>query len=85
MRVTVGNSGLCCCTCVTYFERLLTPLCVDSARALWVSFCFRFVSFLGIFPNSFVNYKYLFLGSLCNVYVDEIGAGGGGNGGGGGK
>ena len=23
--VTVGNSGLCCCTCVTYFERWLTP------------------------------------------------------------
>ena len=20
-RVTVGDSGLCCCTCVTYFER----------------------------------------------------------------
>ena len=36
-----------------------------------------------------VNYKYLFLGSLCNVYVDEIdgggGGGGGGNSGGGGK
>ena len=25
VRVTVGNSGLCCCTCVTYFERWLTP------------------------------------------------------------
>ena len=22
LRVTVGDSGLCCCTCVTYFERL---------------------------------------------------------------
>ena len=21
VRVTVGDSGLCCCTCVTYFER----------------------------------------------------------------
>ena len=29
MRVTVGDSGLCCCTCVTYFERQLTPLCAD--------------------------------------------------------
>ena len=26
--VTVGNSGLCCCTCVKYFECQLTPLCV---------------------------------------------------------
>ena len=30
-------------TCVTYFERQLTHLCVDSAQALWASFCFRFV------------------------------------------
>ena len=30
MRVTIGDSGLCCCVCVTYFERCLTPLCVDS-------------------------------------------------------
>ena len=37
-RVTVSDSGLCCCTCVTYLERL----CVDSARALWDSICFRF-------------------------------------------
>ena len=29
VRVTVGDSGLCC-TCVTYFEHQLTPLCVDS-------------------------------------------------------
>ena len=27
-----------------YFERQLTPLCVDSARALWASFCLRFVT-----------------------------------------
>ena len=27
--VTVGDSGLCFCVCVTYFERLLTPLCED--------------------------------------------------------
>ena len=40
-RVTAGDSGLCCCTCVTYFERQLTPLCIDSARALWASFCFQ--------------------------------------------
>ena len=31
MRVLVGDPGLCCCTCVTYFELELTPLCVDSA------------------------------------------------------
>ena len=28
-RFTVGDSGLCCCTCVAYFEWQLTPLCVD--------------------------------------------------------
>ena len=27
--VTVVDSGLCCCTCVVYFERQLTPLCVE--------------------------------------------------------
>ena len=43
VRVTVGDSGLCCCTCVTYLQPKLSPLCVDSARALWASFCFRFV------------------------------------------
>ena len=31
VRVTAGDSGLCCCTCVTSFERSLTPLCVDEA------------------------------------------------------
>ena len=42
--VTVGDSGLCCCsTCVTDFERYLTPLCADSARALWASFCLRVI------------------------------------------
>ena len=35
MRVTLGDSGLCC-TCVTYFERLLTPLCADSINAGFV-------------------------------------------------
>ena len=35
VRVTVGDSGLCC-TCVTYFERRLTPLSVDYARSLRV-------------------------------------------------
>ena len=28
---SVGDSGLCCCTRVTYFELELTPLLVDSA------------------------------------------------------
>ena len=31
VRVTVGDSGLCCCACSTSYERYLTPLCVDSA------------------------------------------------------
>ena len=30
VRVTVGDASLRCCTCVTYFEREFTPLCVDS-------------------------------------------------------
>ena len=41
VRVTVGDSGLYCCICVTSFGRWLTPLCVDSAQALWASFCLR--------------------------------------------
>ena len=49
VRVTVGNSGLCCCTCIMYFECQLTPLCVDSAWALWASFSFRFVVFQCVF------------------------------------
>ena len=32
VRVTVGDSGVCCCTCVTSFERSLTPLCVESVK-----------------------------------------------------
>ena len=28
---------------------LITPLCVDCARALWASFCFKFVSFMSVF------------------------------------
>ena len=30
LRVTVGDSGLCCCVRVTSFERYLTSLCVGS-------------------------------------------------------
>ena len=30
VRVSIGDSGLCCCVCVTSFERLFSPLCVDS-------------------------------------------------------
>ena len=30
VRVTIGDSGLCCCTCVTWFEPWFTPLCVHS-------------------------------------------------------
>ena len=29
MKVTVGDSGLCCCVCVTSFQSLSTLLCVD--------------------------------------------------------
>ena len=41
VRVTVGDSGLCC-PCVTYFKCWLTPLWVDSAW-FWALFCFRFL------------------------------------------
>ena len=27
VKVTVGDSGLCCCTCVTYFERINSLVC----------------------------------------------------------
>ena len=54
VRFTIGDSGLCCCTCVTYFECKLTPLLVDSARALWASFCFRFISFAQILSPPFI-------------------------------
>ena len=33
--ITVGESGLCCCICVTYFERWLTPLRVESDAVLF--------------------------------------------------
>ena len=36
VRVTVGYSGLCC-TCLTSFERQLTPLFVNSVWAIWAS------------------------------------------------
>ena len=39
VRATINNSGLCCCTCDTYFECQLTPLYVKSllfaAHHLW--------------------------------------------------
>ena len=41
VRITVGDSGPCS-ACVTSFEHRLTPLCIDSTRALWASFSVRF-------------------------------------------
>ena len=38
----------------TYFECKLTPLWVDSAQALWASFCFRFFSFAQILSPPFI-------------------------------
>ena len=32
VRVTLGDAGICCCISVTYFERLLSPLCVSSIK-----------------------------------------------------
>ena len=40
LRVTIGDSDLYCCACVTTFERYLTPVCIDTAQALWALFCF---------------------------------------------
>ena len=40
MSVPVGDPGLCCYTCVTSFERELTPLCVDSL-CTWIFFFFQ--------------------------------------------
>ena len=57
MTVTVGDSGLCC-TCVAYFESYLTPLCVDSERALWASFCFR--SVIQLYHGSNIRYSSTF-------------------------
>ena len=31
-RVTIGDSGLCCCVCVMSFEHCLTPLFVDPPK-----------------------------------------------------
>ena len=44
VRVSIGDSGLCC-ICITHFQCLLTPLFVGSVQALWASFCFRFEVF----------------------------------------
>ena len=33
-----SDSGLCCCTCVAYFERLLTPLFVDCSYCANLNF-----------------------------------------------
>ena len=44
VKVIVGDSVLCCCTCVTYFEHywINSPVCWF-ARALRDSYCFRFI------------------------------------------
>ena len=48
-RVTVGDSGLRCCTRVTYLERQLAPLCVDLSRAKFL-LAFAIVQGIG-FPS----------------------------------
>ena len=68
---TVGDPGICC-VCVTpfAFEHWLTSLCVDSARALCVSFCFRFetnVMFM-IFRLSRTDADQIHA-QCCSVYV----------------
>ena len=41
VRVTVGDSGLCCCTCVTYFKRWLTVNfgSLEEGARKWCSEC----------------------------------------------
>ena len=51
--VIVDSSGLCCCTCVMYFERKLTPLCVQSAWKWASTFVTVFLTKMRIFPNLF--------------------------------
>ena len=34
VRVTAGDLGLYCCTCVTYFESQLTSVCVNTRQFL---------------------------------------------------
>ena len=46
VRVTIGDSGLCCCTCAMDFECTLTPVCVDS---FFVFFYVRFDMFITTF------------------------------------
>ena len=66
LRVTIGNSGLCCCTCVTYFERRLTSLLVDSASALWALLCFRFVFYQYFFTKCIWMFvEYLEVSTSC--------------------
>ena len=38
VRVTVGNSGLCCCTCVAYFEDSLRFRFVTKIQAPGIQF-----------------------------------------------
>ena len=59
----VGDSGLCCCTCVMYFECRLASLLVDSARALWALFCFRFIWWF---------YQYCFFTKCVWTFVEYL-------------
>ena len=64
VRVTVGDSGLCCCVCLLSFERGLTPLFGDrhrrsgslSASELFLLLIFVFLFFLlSYILNSFTD------------------------------
>ena len=70
VRVTVGDSGLCC-VCVASFDHLLTPLCADSAHALWASFCFRLFTWdsalESTFKSSIVRSNLYHLHSTSNI------------------
>ena len=56
VRVTLGDSGLCCCACATSVEPKLTPLCLGFAPAFlsYVHNKTSCVLILNDFPRSIV-------------------------------
>ena len=71
VTVTVGDSGLCCGTCVTYPERHLSPLCVDLAllRSLDRFLPLPFNVQLNTLPSSF---SFLYLTQKKYFHISDI-------------
>ena len=66
----VGNSVFCCCTCVTYFERKLTPLCVDHGdyHDFYGGFSVRFPPNTHIIPSKKKPHQCLLWEWLCRAF-----------------